>query len=241
MLHNDRNYITEGIVRSSSAADLEAMKRVFLGYQYDRSPKYFTDPEWEQVSEEKVSFSAEGPFGVCSLDDIDVFRRMAAAAPEAYMEAAAGNKYPYDSYSCIKERLRCRLENGVLATEITTITRDSDDYRYEDFIAEILPYRKYTEIFGIEPGSLAEEDYPALINCLTGRCWESPLDLTFEEFSEILSLFGGRTALDWETYDTACEKAKVAGLITLAEFMDRISTTETAVFRFDARSRQDLL
>ena len=122
MLHNDRNYRTEGIVRSSSATDLEAMKQVFLSYQYDRSPKYFMDPEWEQVSGEEVSFSAEGPFGVCGLDDIDVFRRMASAAPEARMEAAAGNKYPYDSYSCIKERLRCRLENGVLTTEITTTT-----------------------------------------------------------------------------------------------------------------------
>ena len=236
MLHNDRNYRTEGIVRSSSATDLEAMKQVFLSYRYDRSPKYFTDPEWEQVSGEEVSFSAEGPFGVCGLDDIDVFRRMAAAAPEACMEAAAGDKYPYDSYSCIKERLRCRLENGVLTTEITTITRDSDDYRYEDYIAEILPYRKYTEIFGIEPGSLAEKDYSGFISRLTDRCWERPLDLSFEEFSGILARSGGKTSLDPETYGAACRKAEEAGLIPLGDFMDRISRTETEVFRFDARA-----
>jgi hypothetical protein len=138
------------------------------------------------------------------------------------------------------EMLHCRLEDGILTTEITTITRDSDDYRYEDFILEILPYGKYTELFGIEPGSLAEEDYRAFIHRLFYDSDETPLDLDFEQYVQRLSRFGGRTALNRDTYESACEKAREAGLIPLFDFMDRISRTETEIYRFDARTKKDL-
>ena len=240
MLYLDQHYRTEGTVRSSSVPDLEAMRQVFYSYRYDWSVRYFTDQNWEEVSEEEASFSADGPFGVSCLDDIDVFRDMAAAAPEAYMEASTEDMYPYDSYTCLKEKLRCRLENGVLTTELTTITRDSEDYRYEDYIVEILPYKKYTELFGIEPGSLAEEDYPAFVDSLTRRCWENPLALDFEEFTRLLARFSGKTTLNGKTYDDACEKAEAAGLISLGDFMDKISKTETEIFRIDAKTGRSL-
>ena len=234
------NFRTEGFARSSSPRDLEAIRQSFYRYDYDWSPVYFTDHIWEPVSPAEAHCSAKGPFAAYHLVHVEAFRNMAAAAPGAYMEATIVDLYPYDSYVCTKEKLHCRLENGILTTEISTVTRNSEDYPYEDYIVEVLPYEQYTEIFRIEPDSLAEKDYGEFISRLTGRCWESPLDLTFEEFSEVLSRFGGRTALDRETYETACEKAKAAGLITLAEFMDRISATETEVYRFDAASRQDL-
>ena len=240
MIYSDRHYRTEGIVRSSSARDLEAMKQVFFNYRYDWSVRYFTDHNWEKISEEEAHFSASGPFGVHYLDDIDVFRNMAGAAPEACMEASVRDPYPYDSYTCTKENLHCILENGILTTEITTTTRDSEEYRYEDYLIEKLPYGKYTDLFAIEPDSLKEEDYRAFIDCLTSHCWESPLDLSFEEFTRLLARYHGRTALTWKTYDDACEKVKEDGWVTVFEFMDMISTVETEIFRFDARAGKDI-
>ena len=240
MIYPDCHYRTEGTVKSSSARDLEAMKQVFFHYQYDWSVRYIVDPDWEQVSEEEARFSADGPFGANFLDDVNIFRDMAAAAPEARMEGSIRDLYPYNSYTCVKEKLHCLLEDGVLATEITTATRDSEEYRYEDYIVEKLPYRKYTELFAVEPGSLQEEDYRNFIGCLTTHCWESPLDLSFEEFSGLLARYRGKTGLTWDKYEDACKKAEDDGLVTVCEFMDGISTTETEIRRFDARTRQDI-
>ena len=229
-------YKTTGILRGPSTRDLDGMIRVLYNFTYDYSPIYFTDIFCDEISEGEVTFSADGPHGgFCGLDDMDVFRKMASAAPEMTMEASIRGCEENFSYTRTDEALFCRLDRGILTTEISYITRGQSK-TYEEYIAGALPYEKYTLIFGIEPGTLAKDDYERFIDCLVFHGFDSPLDLELEEYSELLGRFNGKTTLDRRTYDAACEKAKHAGLITFPEFLDLISTVETEVRRFDART-----
>ena len=233
-------YKTTGILRGPSTRDLDRMIGILAHFTFDYSTVYFSDILIDEISDGEVSFSAEGPSGgFHSLNDVDVFARMAKASPEMYMEVSVEGYEDNFNYTGTDEALHCRLEDGILTVELRTFTRNTDE-TYAEYLVRILPYEKYVLLFGIEPGSLSEDDYRDFLFSLVFQCFDSPLEPELEEYTRLLGRYNGKTVLDRDAYDAARKKAEDAGLISYPEFIARISLTETETVRYGAMAGQPI-
>lgn len=116
----------------------------------------------ELLEEEDVELevTALGPYGsYMFLNDVDLFRDMAVAAPDAYFEAEINGGTTYTEQS-----LNATLEEGILHIETYFLSNDDVPDAYEDYFVSIVPYHAFIAYFGIDENELDEDDYRTFVN-----------------------------------------------------------------------------
>lgn len=225
-------YETTGIMKGS-ARDLEELQEVLRGYAQGLKDAYFMNLAFRSIAEGETVFSAEGPFGRFDrLNDVDVFREMAKAAPTAYFEATVEGG---DSYT--ESELHCCLADGTLKTELSENCTEDDDRAYLEYVIGKMPYEQFINLYGIEADSLAEDDYEDFVSDLIIECSEeekSPFDLDWDVFTGVLESYGGETSLDEEAYEIARNQAEELRIAAEYDFREEHDNSKTEVFVFDA-------
>ena len=229
-------YETTGKLKGTPEEQAEMIK-VFLSYTEGVKDAYFTEPEFVTVSDNETSFSAQGPYGKFDeLNDIDLFREMAQAAPTAFFEADVEGE---DSYSW--SELHCCLKNGMLTIETEKTVMEDDDRAYLEYVIGKMPYEKFIGMYGVEPDSLAEDDYEDFVNDLiidSGEDETSPFDMDYDILVEHLETFGGETTLDVETYEVIRKQIADLGIIPEYDFREGNDCAVRNSYLFDAMTGQ---
>lgn len=229
-------YETKGKLNGAER-DVSDMAEVLKGYTQGVKDAYFMNLRFTEDAEGEVSFSADGPYGKFDgLNDVDVFREMACAAPLACFEAEIEGG---DSYS--QSELRCCLKEGVLKTEVSVNNTEDDDRAYLEYVLGRMPYEQFIDLYGIEADSLAEDDYEDFINDLIIDCGEEetgPFSLDYDAFMERLEDYGGGTILDREAYEAARLQAETSGTRPEYDFRNRHDNSVTESYTFDAMTGQ---
>ncbi len=244
-------YETTGKMKGSSR-NLADMIGVILEYTQGLKDAYFMDLIFDNGTEKKkaeeladkalaafvgdteeISFSAGGPYGKYDeLNDVDMFRKMAEAAPAAYLNVSVDGQ---DSYA--QEEMQCRLQDGILKIDITRNETEDGDRAYLDYILGKMPYARFMDLFDIVPDSLAEDDYEDFISDLiidAGENEISPFSLDYSVFCERLGDYGGETSLDEEAYENAGNQEETAGIVSAYEFSEENDCSVTRHYEFDA-------
>ena len=182
---------------------------------------------------EEVFFSAEGPYGrFDGLKDIDVFRKTAEAAPAALLEAVVDGQ---DSY--VQEEMRCCLKDGVLLIDIMRNETEDDDRAYLEYVLGKMPYGQFIDLFGIDPDSLAEEDYEDFVNDLIidyGDNEEGPFALDYDDLAACLENYGAETSLEGDTYEAARKQAEELGIVPECDFQEGNDCSTQEHYEYDA-------
>ena len=228
-------YETKGKLRGTPEERTEMMK-VFLSYTDGVKDAYFMNPSFD-TGEKETLFSAQGPYGKFDdLNDVDVFRDMAKAAPTAAFEADVEGG---DSYS--ESELHCNLQNGTLTIETSCTATEDEDRAYLEYVIGKMPYEKFNDLYGIEPDRLPEEDYEDFVNDLIidyGEEEYGPFDLEYDDLVACLENYGGEITLDEEAYKLAREQMKKIGIQSSYDFNDNNDSSVRKTYSFDAMTGQ---
>ena len=220
-----------------SARDLADMVEVLRKYTEGVKEAYFTDLSFESKSEEELAFSAMGPYGKFDgLNDVDVFREMAQAAPMASFEADVQGE---DSYT--QSELHCRLKDGLLTIDTCVNDTEDDDRGYLEYVTEKMPYEQFIDLYGIEPDSLPEDEYEDLINDLVmdyGEEENGPFDLDYDALKDLLDQYGAEMTLDEETYEIIRDKVGKLGIVSSYDFREEHDFSKKESFVYDAMTGQ---
>ena len=228
-------YETKGKLRGTPEERTEMMK-VFLSYAEGVKDAYFMNPSFD-TGENETSFSAQGPYGKFDeLNDVDVFREMAQAAPTAAFEADVEGE---DSYS--ESELHCKLQNGTLTIETSYTSTEDDDRAYLEYVTGKIPYEKFIALYGIEPDSFPEDDYEDFVNDLIidyGEEEYGPFDLEYDDFVACLENYGGESTLDGEAYEISREQMRQLGIQPAYDFNENHDCVVRKTYVFDVNTGQ---
>ncbi len=162
-----------------------------------------------------VEISANGPYGsYMELNDVDIFRDMAKAAPGASFEA---NIEGFASYS--EQSLDCELKDGVL--HISTFYMDNDEgpEAYTQYFTDLLPFDDFVLLFEMDPETFDEDLYRDFIS----DCFMCEEDLRLDRM-DYESFFEYHTedlcALDEESFEQAIEKIRPLDIMSYEDFID---------------------
>lgn len=231
-------YETKGKMKGS-ARDIADMTEVLRGYMQGVKDAYFMNLNITEDAEGEVSFSADGPYGKFDgLNDVDVFREMAKAAPMASFEADVEGG---DDYS--QSELHCCLKDGVLSVEVNVNNSEDDDRAYLEYVLEKMPYEKFIGLYGIEPDSLAKDEYKDFVNDLIidyGEEENGPFDVDYDDLADLLENYGAEITLDEETYDAVREQAAALGIAAEYDFREEHDCSVNETFVFDAMTGQEI-
>jgi len=151
---------------------------------------------------DSVKINASGPYGrYGELNDVDIFRDMAEAAPNAEFDGTISGFAGYADQS-----LHAWLKEGRL--NISTYYL-SDDVRGEaelDYASAYLPYEKFIELFQLDADEFDTEKYEELMGNEIS-CMENPGEF-FEEtsYEEFLDLLDADCSISEEEYDEIVEQ-----------------------------------
>lgn len=229
-------YETKGKMKGS-AGDIADMTEVLRGYTQGEKDAYFMNLKFTEDAVGEVSFSADGPYGKFDgLNDVKVFREMAKAAPIASFEVSVeGN----DDFT--QSEMHCCLKDGVLRTEVSVNNTEDDDRAYLEYVLEKMPYEKFIAMYGIEPDSLAEDEYEDFINDLIidyGEEENGPFDVDYGDLADLLDNYGAEMTLDEEAYEVVREQAVSLGIPAEYDFREEHDNSVTETFVFDAMTGQ---
>lgn len=147
-----------------------------------------------------------GPYGrYVKLNDIDIFRKMSEAAPDAFFEAEITGCTDYTEQS-----LKAVLKNRKLKITSTYEENDEVSEAYLEYVAEKLPYRDFLKIFKLSSDDLDEDLYKDVMNDIATETWDEELlfDMEYDDFIGTLEAFDVETDLEEEDYDAAINKIR---------------------------------
>lgn len=229
-------YETKGKMKGS-VRDIVDMTEVLRGYTQGVKDAYFMNLKFAEDAEGEASFSADGPYGKFDgLNDVDVFREMAKAAPMASFEAEVEGG---DDYA--QSELHCCLKDGALRIEVSTNNTEDDDRAYLEHVLDKMPYEKFIAMYGIEPDSLAEDEYEDFVSDLIidyGEEENGPFDLDYGDLTDLLDNYGAEMTLDEEAYEVVREQAVALGIRAECDFREEHDHSVTETFVFDAMTGQ---
>ena len=160
-----------------------------------------------------VNINADGPFGnYRKLNDVNLFREMAEAVPDASFtaEITGGETYAQSS-------LKCRLKERKL--EINTFYLSLDDEKgaeldmYAAYFKKLLPYREFIRYFKMDSDSFDSEAYDGFICESLGENYydKAFADLEYYVFAEELESFDAEPGIEEADYYSVMKK-KIAPL-----------------------------
>ena len=170
-----------------------------------------------------------GPYGrYVELNDIDIFREMSEAAPDAFFEADITGCTDYTEQS-----LKAVLMNRRL--KITQTYEENDDVSeaYLEYITQKISYRDFLKIFKLSSDDLDEDLYKDIMNDIATETWdeESLFDIEYDDFIGTLEAFDVETELEEEDYVAAIEKIRELNIESGGSFADGYQGgSETTLF-----------
>ena len=201
--------------------ELAAMLTVFQKYLKGEKGVYFDYPsvnrgdedcdleemtqeeiqEFLDGSEGEVEITAGGPFGhYAMLNDVDLFRDMAEAAPDASLEAKITGITTYT-----QESLECNLENRILHINAFFESSDDESDALQAYFTSKLPYEKFIRLFQVTDEDFDEDAYATFIDD-TFMLEETTLaDMDYDEFMEALD---AESDLDEEDFEAVMEEIR---------------------------------
>lgn len=149
-----------------------------------------------------LTISALGPYGHYSeLNDVDIFRDMAEAAPEAAFE---GHISGFTSYT--EQYLDCKLSDKIL--HITTYFEANEESAdaYIEYVLKLLPYEKFIELFHVDEEQFSEDSYQEFINDICVDQDDCLTDIDYDEFVDNLQMYVEDFEIEESEYEEIMEK-----------------------------------
>ena len=157
--------------------------------------------EFLEGAEGEVEITADGPFGHYGmLNDVDLFRDMAEAAPDASLEAEITGITTYT-----EQNLNCNLENRILHISTFFQSNDEESDAFMDYFTGKLPYEKFIRLFQVTDEDFDKAAYMEFISD-TFESQETTLaDMDYDEFMEALDV---ESDLDEEDFEAVMEEVR---------------------------------
>ena len=181
-------------------------------------------------NEGDFSLSASGPFGKYGeLNDVDIFRDMAEAAPNAEFQGEITGNTTYTM-----QNLNCTLKNKIL--HITAYFENNDESvdAYTEYFIKKLPYKKFVKLFQLDSDEFDKYTYTDFIYDAFIFNEYSIADMDLEELLEELCEYAS-PELEEEEYDSISEKLEKYSLSILSyqDFCDSYDGGTTTVLDYD--------
>ena len=166
----------------------------------------------ETSEKDEVQIEATGPWGYYSdLNDVDIFREIAEATPDAKFDAFIDGS---DSYS--DQQLKVRLKDRKLYTVSYLYSYEEEDDGFIDYLMSKLPYKKFVEMFKINKDEFQEGDYAEYIQSFAFDDFEGLDAVSYDDFCENVQ----GSEITEEEYAKACEEIKKMGIHTYYEYKE---------------------
>lgn len=178
---------------------------------------------------DSAKIHASGPFGrYGELNDVDIFRDMAEAAPSSEFFGTISGFAGYADQS-----IRVRLADGKL--KINTFYL-SDDVRGDaefDYFSAYLPYEKFIKLFQLDADDFDAEKYEELMGNEIS-CMENPAEF-FEEtdYEEFLDLLDADCPISEEEYEEIVEYFSELDYEDFEEFLEQNDYAMCEEFNYD--------
>ena len=131
-----------------------------------------------------IEVTAFGPYGsYMMLNDIDIFRDLAKAAPNAKFDAEIAGCTSYTEQS-----INCELEDGILHISTYFESNDEAPEAYEEYFLSKVPHQHFIDFFGIDSDEFDEDAYKTFINDVFCYFDDSFEELDYDEFTGNLDL-----------------------------------------------------
>jgi len=173
-----------------------------------------------------ITLSAGGPYGsYCGLDEIDIFRDMAAAAPNASFdgEITGGTSYT-------EESIVCELKDKILHVSSSFLSNDEIPEYYLEYFKKQLPYKMFIEKFKIDPEQFSEDDYDEFVDDTFLYEEFNIADMDFDEFIESLEV---DCDLEPEEFEAVKEELSSLTILPFEEFMDDCDAGDVEEYDYD--------
>ncbi len=176
-----------------------------------------------------AEISALGPFGKYGeLDEIDIFREMAQAAPNASFTASITGFAGYADQS-----LHADLSNGSLKVSTSYL---SDDCRGEgelEYYSNNLPYDKFTELFKLDGEEFDEAAYEDFLS--ENFCCYDTIGEFFEEteYEDFIELFDAECPLTEDEYIEITEQFTDMDCETCGEYLENAGYEIRETYTYD--------
>lgn len=200
------------------------MKSIDIGGE-KVNPEQIDDAGLESVQNELV-ISADGPYGqYFELNDVDIFRDMAKAAPNANFEAHIEGCTSYT-----EQTLDCELKDGKLHISTFFLSNEEGPEAYIEYYLDKLPFEDFAEMFKVDTTDFDEDSYREFIDCCVVYSDEGLNDLDYEEFcSEMEDCVG----VDEEEYEAALAKYSQLGIMSFEEFEENSEYGDRFEYEYD--------
>lgn len=188
--------------------EVEALEGAFKEYVAGKNGVSFSDYSTSNRRDGCVKIVTSGPWGRYGvLNDVDVFRDMAEAAPNASFEAEISGNTTYTYQS-----LKASLSNGILHISTFIEGNEEADEAYSAYFQEVLPYDKFIELFHLDEDEFDEVAYDDFtLSEITEDFSEWDYDRFMETFEDFLAedideaafeeIWGDLLALNIQSFD----------------------------------------
>ncbi len=163
-----------------------------------------------------LTISAIGPYGhYGELNDVDIFRDIAEAAPEAYFEAEITGNTTYTVQS-----LNCELKDKILHIKTYFESNEEGPEAYIQYVLKLLPYNKFIDLFKVKSDDFDEDSYSEFIDDVSTYQDECFIDMEYDEFMENLNAYSADSELDEDEYEEIINSLQELNIRGYYEFME---------------------
>lgn len=193
-----------------------------------------TDDVAEELSSSTVKVTANGPYGRYSyLNDVDIFREMSVAAPNAHFTAEISGFQQYST-----QNLKCELKDGKL--NITTFfesNEESGEAWCADFMKK-LPLKKFKKLFKVSGEDFNKGAYGYVVEEFESLCFDSFEEMEYDDFVSTIEDNDGETEIDEERFsEIISDEFTALGILCPEEFEDEYDGGETEEYIYDPISK----
>ena len=129
----------------------------------DIKPSVITDEYIEELAAlDEIIITASGPYGNYEhLKEVDIFKKIAESAPDAYFEGEIRGGSSYDT-----QKLTAKLEGKLLKVSITVEDNSAPENAWCEYFAKKINLKKFKSLFKVDGEDLDKESYIDLINII---------------------------------------------------------------------------
>lgn len=191
--------------------ELQTLVNAFKGYSEGKNEAYFSFVQTEQCDDGSLKISALGPWGHYGvLNDVDVFRDLATAAPGASFKAKISGSTSYT-----QQELEASLENGILHICTYYEGNEEADEAYGDYFQKALPYRKFVKLFHLDKEEFDKDCYEEFI---ASDIFEEDIsEWDYDEFTDIFADYFAED-VDEDTFDEIMESFNALSIKSFDDF-----------------------
>ncbi len=172
-----------------------------------------------------------GPYGHYGyLNDVDIFRDMAEAAPHAEFKAEISGHTTYTW-----QRMNCELKDEDLHIYAEFEENNECPAAYHEYFIERLPYEKFIELFQLDEEELDEEEfdedaYDEFISDFFATTERSVSDMEYDDLVDWLNV---DTILDEQDFDAVLDKIREMEIDSYEDFQESFDGGSVTDLHYD--------